>query len=280
MYRALKRLNVLRLIWYNKATMIVVFVFILGLFVGSFLNVVVYRLHRQESFVKGYSKCLFCGHRLYTKDLVPLFSYLFLKGHCRYCQQRFSHQYPLVELFTGLAFVLVFIKILPSLDISVLGAKGILHLVDWWVIVSFLIVIFIYDLKYYLILDSVIWPAVVLAFVANLVLGYDILGLLLAAVVGGGFFLLQFVVSKGKWIGGGDIRLGFLMGIILGWPNILTALFIAYIFGSIISVALLLFNRKDWGDKVPFGTFLALATFVTMLYGPSLVAWYWSLFNL
>ena len=70
------------------------------------------------------------------------------------------------------------------------------------------------------------------------------------------------------------------MGIILGWPNILTALFIAYIFGSIISVALLLFNRKDWGDKVPFGTFLALATFVTMLYGPSLVAWYWSLFNL
>ena len=98
-------------------------------------------------------------------------------------------------------------------------------------------------------------------------------------MVGGGFFLIQYVVSKGKWIGGGDIRLGFLMGIILGWPQILTALFIAYVLGSLISVGLLLFSKKHMSDKVPFGTFLAIATFLTMLYGQQLVHWYMNLFN-
>lgn len=257
--------------------MIVLFVFIFGLFIGSFLNVVIYRLHRQESFVKGFSKCLFCNHRLYTKDLVPLFSYLYLKGRCRYCKQRFSHQYPLVELATALSFVLVFFYIFPQSNF-VLQTGPLLQLVDWWVIVAFLVIIFVYDLKYYLILDKVVLPAVIVIFLANLALGYQWWALLFAAVMGGGFFLLQFVISKGRWIGGGDIRLGFLMGIILGWPQILTALFIAYILGSIISIFLLLSNRKEWSDKVPFGTFLSLATFITMLYGQQLVNWYWNLF--
>lgn len=258
--------------------MIVAFVFILGLFIGSFLNVVILRLHRQESFVKGPSKCLFCGHRLYPKDLVPLFSYLFQKGRCRYCSQRFSHQYPLVEFFTGLSFVLVFWKVVPSLDIYQMTSLQFLHLLDWWTLVSFLIIIFVYDFKYYLILDKVVLPAIVIAFLANIVLGFSIFNLVFAAVIGGGFFLLQFVISKGKWIGGGDIRLGVLMGVILGWPHILTALFISYILGSLFSIFLIIFGRKDWGDKIPFGTFLSLGTFVSMLWGPSLVKWYFSLF--
>ncbi|MFA6307868.1 MAG: prepilin peptidase [Patescibacteria group bacterium] len=258
--------------------MIVAFVFILGLFIGSFLNVVILRLHRQESFIKGASKCLFCKHRLYPKDLVPLFSFLFLQGRCRYCKKRFSQQYPLVELATGLAFVLVFLKVIPSLDLTSISALQFLHLLDWWMIVGFLIIIFVYDLKYYLILDKVVWPAIVLAFFANLFLGFSILNLVLAAVIGGGFFLLQFVMSKGRWIGGGDIRLGVFMGVILGWPHILTALFISYILGSFISIFLLLGKRKEWGDKVPFGTFLALGTFVTMLWGSALMKGYLALF--
>ena len=144
---------------------------------------------------------------------------------------------------------------------------------------AFLIIVFIYDLKYYLILDVVVIPAAILAFIFNMLLGVNPLSMLLAAVVGGGFFLIQYVVSKGKWIGGGDIRLGFLMGIILGWPQILTALFIAYVLGSLISVGLLLFSKKHMSDKVPFGTFLAIATFLTMLYGQQLVHWYMNLFN-
>ena len=258
--------------------MIVVFVFILGLFVGSFLNVVILRLHRQESFVKGASKCLFCGHRLYPKDLVPFFSYFYLKGRCRYCKQRFSNQYPLMELATALSFSLIFLKIVPSGDILSLGTGEILQLFDFWVLASFLLIIFVYDLKYYLILDSLIWPAVLIALTTNLFLGFSFLNLFLAMLIGGGFFLAQFVISKGRWIGGGDIRLGVLMGAILGWPHILTALFVAYILGSFVSVFLLLSSKKSWQDKVPFGTFLSLATFLAMLYGKELVSWYWSLF--
>lgn len=258
-------------------TMIVVIIFILGLLVGSFLNVVIYRIHRGETFIKGFSKCLFCGHRLYAKDLIPLFSYVFLKGKCRYCKQRFSQQYFLVEFSTALAFVLILLKLLPSLHLVDLSAVLFLHILYWFVIVAFLIVIFVYDLKYYLILDKVIVPAIIFSLVCSFFLGHNVLHLLLAALLGGGFFLLQFVVSKGKWIGGGDIRLGFLMGIILGWPNILTGLFIAYLSGSIISLSLLYFGKKSWKDQVPFGTFLTFATFITMLYGDILVDFYLSL---
>jgi prepilin signal peptidase PulO-like enzyme (type II secretory pathway) len=142
-----------------------------------------------------------------------------------------------------------------------------------------LIIIFVYDFKYYLILDSVVLPAIILAFIFNISLGINFLNLLLAAALASGFFLLQFVVSKGTWIGGGDIRLGFLMGAILGWTQVLTALFLAYIIGSIFSIGLLLGKKKQMSDKVPFGTFLTLATFITMLYGPALYNWYVSLFN-
>lgn len=253
-------------------------VFIFGLFIGSFLNVVVYRLHREESFIKGFSKCLFCGHRLYPKDLVPLFSWLWLKGHCRYCGHKFSPQYFLVELITALGFVLVYYAYLPQ------GLVGATYAAIWqlWFgfsMLAFLIIIFVYDFKYYLILDAVILPAIILAFIFNLSLGVNVLSLLLAAVVAAGFFLLQFVVSKGTWIGGGDIRLGFLMGAILGWPQVLTALFLAYIIGSIFSIGLLLGKKKHMSDKVPFGTFLSLATFITMLYGPKLYQWYIAFFS-
>lgn len=259
--------------------MIVAFIFILGLFVGSFLNVVIYRLHRQESFVKGYSKCLFCNHRLYAQDLIPLLSYLFLRGRCRYCQHRFSKQYPLVELATGLLFLLAFLYLFPNWHYLDLAWPNLFHLLYFWVISSFLLIIFVYDLRYYLILDKVVIPAAVLALIGSLFLGYHWFSLFGAALVGGGFFLLQFVLSKGRWIGGGDIRLGFLMGLLLGWPQILVALFLAYVLGSLIAVGLLLANKKSWGDKVPFGTFLSLASWLVLLYGQAIINWYWSLLN-
>ena len=263
--------------------MTVVFVFILGLFIGSFLNVVIYRLHRAESFIKGFSKCLFCGHRLYAKDLVPIFSFLFLRGRCRYCRRSISWQYFSVELVTGLSFALIFWHIFGLWDLNIwwnnitliLGAQ----LLIWWIFVAFLIIIFVYDLRYYLILDKVSLPAIVLVFIANLFLGHSWLTLLIAALIGGGFFLAQFVLSQGKWIGGGDIRLGFLMGMILGWPHILTGLFLAYIFGSVIGLCLIAMSKKKFSSKVPFGTFLTLATFIALLYGDVLLNWYLTLWR-
>ncbi len=258
--------------------MIVVFIFILGLLVGSFLNVVIYRLHRQEDFVKGSSKCLFCGHKLHAKDLVPLFSYLYLNGKCRYCKHRFSKQYPLVELATGVVFTLVFLKIVPELNIYFIGFTDLFILIYWWIMSAWLIIIFVYDFKYYLILDKVVLPAIIVAFIASILLGISWLNMLLAAIIGGGFFLIQFLVSKGRWIGGGDIRLGLLMGVLLGWPDILVALFLAYVLGSFFGIILLSSGKKHLSDKVAFGTFLTLATFLTLLYGSQIVGWYWSLF--
>ena len=263
--------------------MMVVFVFILGLFVGSFLNVVIYRLHRNESFVKGFSKCLFCGHRLYSKDLVPLFSWLWLRGKCRYCRQPISSQYFLVELVTGLSFGLVFWRLFAnqSFDFwwqNLTWLNG-LQLIGWWILAGVLIVIFAYDLRYYLILDKIAIPAIIFALILNLILGHNWLNLLLATVIGGGFFLLQFLLSQGRWIGGGDIRLGLLLGAMLGWPQILTALFVAYILGGIFAIFLLVAKKKHWGDKLPFGTFLSLAAFVVLLYGQQLLNWYLALWS-
>ncbi|MFA5126920.1 MAG: prepilin peptidase [Patescibacteria group bacterium] len=256
--------------------LVIALVFIFGLIVGSFLNVVIFRLHRQESFVRGYSKCLFCGHRLYAQDLVPLFSYIFLRGHCRYCRHRFSAQYPLVELSTAILFPLIFIKFIPG-DWHLIVSQNILGLLFAWILTAFLTIIFVYDLKYYLILDAVVLPAIILALVFNLLLGANFINLFLAGLFGAGIFFLQFAISKGTWIGGGDIRLGFLMGAVLGWPEVGIALFLAYILGGAYSLGLLLTGKKHLSDKVAFGTFLSLATFITMLYGQTILTWYISL---
>ncbi len=264
--------------------MIVAFVFILGLFIGSFLNVVIYRLHREESFVKGFSKCLFCGHRLYPKDLVPIFSFLWLKAKCRYCKTAISWQYFLVELATALGFVLVFLRLFSSTDLQTwLGALTVLsslQLLFWWLMFCFLLIIFVYDLKYYLILDKVSIPAIFLALALNLFLGHTWQSLALGILIGGGFFLLQFILSQGKWIGGGDIRVGILMGAALGFSHVLAALFLAYILGGIFATFLLIFGKKHLGDKLPFGTFLTLATFVILLYGDVLIRWYLTLWGI
>jgi prepilin signal peptidase PulO-like enzyme (type II secretory pathway) len=158
----------------------------------------------------------------------------------------------------------------------VLGAH-VIQLLLYWVYAAFLIVIFVYDLKYYLILDTVIIPAAIIALAGGLFLGYPILQMLIAGIVAAGFFGIQFFVSRGRWIGGGDIRLGFLMGLMLSWPFVVLALMLAYILGSIIGIGLILAGKKKLGSQVPFGTFLTLATYIVLLYGTQLFNWYWNM---
>jgi len=245
------------------------FIFILGLIVGSFLNVVIFRLKQNEQFVKGRSKCLFCKKELKFLDLIPLLSFIFLKAKCRYCARKLSWQYPLVELATALVFLTGFFYYqLFSFNY-----------LSYLVFSCFLIIIFVYDLKYYLILDKVSLTALLFAFLANFLLGVNPLNLFLGALILGGFFLAQFVFSKGRWIGGGDIRLGLVMGAMLGWPGVLTALMVAYLAGAAAGLLLIVFKKKVWGSQLPFGVFLAPATWVTLLWGPQLVKWYFNLFN-
>ena len=133
---------------------------------------------------------------------------------------------------------------------------------------------FVYDWLYQEIVSDIVWFGSLVGVSFNYYLKDDFSLYLVAVAVAGGFFLLQFVISKGRWIGGGDVRLGVMMGLWLGWPYILAALFIAYITGAIWSLFLLLIRKKTLQSATPFGTHLALATFICLLWGPNLVNWY------
>lgn len=240
----------------------VILSFLLGLAVGSFLNCVIFRLEKGESPWRGRSHCFACQKELGIRDLLPVVSFVWQKGKCRYCHKKISWQYPLVELAAALSFVLAaWFRLGWAREIAF----------EWlfrdWLFISFLIIIFVYDLRYYLILDRVVLPAIIIALSVNLLLGVAWINLLIGVLVGGLFFLLQYLVSSGRWLGGGDIRLGVLMGAILGWPGVAVAITLAYFIGSIVSLSLLAFKKKTWQSQLPLGTFLTAAVLIAMYWG-------------
>lgn len=241
-------------------------VFIFGLIIGSFLNCLIWRLHKEES-MWGRSYCPKCKKQIAWRDNVPVFSYLFLLGKCRHCKKKISWQYPVVEFVTGVLFVIAFLINFETMEY--------LKIIRDLLIISVMIIIFVYDLRWYMILDIVTLPAIIIFFIINLFLGFPWLGMLVAGFVGGGFFLAQFIVSKGRWIGGGDIRLGLLMGVALGRLDLLIlALMLSYFSGSIIGVFLILFKKRKWSSEVPFGVFLSISTLVALFWGDIIVNWY------
>jgi len=254
-----------------------ILVYIFGLIVGSFLNCVIYRLEEGESFLKGRSFCPDCKHTLSWQDLIPLLSFLILKGKCRYCQKPISRQYPLVELVTGILFLLIFNYTFPNLLVT-----------GYWLLVtSFLIIIFVYDLKHYIIPDKIIYPAIIVSgiwyFVSgiflNLYTKYEILNTIYSAFGAAIFFLLIVLVSRGKWMGMGDVKLAFLMGLFLSSPKILVALFLAFFIGAIIGVGLVVSRKKTLKSEVPFGPFLVTGTFIALFWGENIINWYLNFFS-
>ena len=236
---------------------------IIGLIIGSFLNAVIHRLKTEESFLRGRSYCPKCKHKLALLDLVPVFSFIFLGGKCRYCHKKISWQYPVVELVTALCFILILIT-------QGIGLSSFLFAI----ITCFLIVLFVYDLKHYLVPDKIILPGIVLAAIFSFVLGEPWLNLALGCLIGGGFFMAQILISQGKWVGGGDVRLGIFMGLLLGWQKLIFALFLAYVIGALVGLALILWKRKTWKSQIAFGTFLMAVTFIVMLWGDLVLDWY------
>lgn len=254
----------------------VLIVFIFGLIVGSFLNCVIYRLEQKESFLKGRSYCPNCKHQLFAPDLIPVLSFLSLKGRCRYCRRPISWQYPLVELATGFVFTLVFHQF---------STVGLASVVYFWAISSFLIIIFLYDLKHYLISDKVIYTAIALSGAWYLISGIFYakdfaFSALYSAGLAALFFFLIVLVSKGKWMGEGDVKLAFFMGLFLGWPKIIVALFIAFFTGAIIGIGLMVLKKKTLKSEIPFGPFLVLGTFAALLFGEKIINWYLNLVRL
>ncbi len=254
------------------------FIFLFGLCIGSFLNVVIARTPIEEH-LRGRSRCGSCKKQIRAYDNIPVVSFFILRGHCRDCHARISWQYPLVELATGL-LMLAFVFIPPF---SKGGLGGVLNdssllLVRNLVMVPVLILLFVYDLRFGMILDRFTLPAILVACAFNVVLGVPLTSMLWGALSLGGFFLAQFLVSRGAWIGGGDIRLGVFMGVLLGWQNALAALFIAYILGALVAVFLLATGRVHRKTQLPFGTFLTFATMVMLMFGDRILAWYSMLF--
>lgn len=199
--------------------------------------------------------------------MVPVFSYVFLRGRCRYCSAKISWQYPAVELITALSFLLVALNS---------GADSWLAVLFKLIFVSILIVVAVYDLKHYLILDKVVLPAAVLGVVYAIYQGTLLSGLAGVGIVSG-FFLLQYLVSRGRWIGLGDVKLGLFLGMILGWAGSIVMLMLGYWVGAAAAVALIATGKKKMASRVPFGLFLAGSAIITLIYGQAIADWYLAL---
>lgn len=247
---------------------------LLGLSFGSFLNSLEWRLKQGRSVFKERSICPSCTSPVRWYDNIPFFSFIILGRRCRDCKVKLSWQYPLVELWMGFIFVFIF-----WFEWRITGIFSLVILLNWF-IVWVLTFIFIYDLKYKEVVDSITLGAAAIVFIfGGFLFWNEWTSMLIGAIVGAGFFFLQFLVSKGKWVGGGDIRIGMLMGVILGWKLLLVALWIAYIIGAITGVGLLISKKKGMKSEVAFGTFLSLATLITMLFGENIIGWYLSLLS-
>jgi len=246
-----------------------IFIFTLGLCIGSFLNVLIYRLPRSLS-ILGRSFCPKCKKKISWRDNIPILSFIFLKGRCRFCQSPISIQYPLVELATGILTLFIVHYIL---------------IYDVWAGVYFLfiiyslIVIFVSDLRYQIIPDRIVYPAIFATFIYQIIFHtpeYE--KYLLTGFAAAGFFLFLYFLTKKKGMGLGDVKLAGLMGLILGWPKIIVALCLAFLTGATIGVIMVLIGKKKFGEHIPFGPFLVGATIVSFFLGEQILNWYLKLF--
>jgi len=260
------------------------FVFFFGLIIGSFLNCFIWRLHEGEG-MWNRSYCPKCRKQIAWYDNIPVISFILLGGKCRHCRKDISWQYPIVELTTGVLFVLTVICNLKFviwndfiLD-PITNYQLLIAIARDWFIIAVMIVIFIYDLRWYLILDEISLPACLIVFLFNIFLGINWLTLLISAIIGSGFFLIQSIVSRGKWIGGGDIRLGLLMGLALGHLDyLLLGILLAYFAGSFVGLGLIIFGRKKWDSQIPLGVFLSVSTILVIFWGEVITNWYFGFF--
>jgi prepilin signal peptidase PulO-like enzyme (type II secretory pathway) len=266
-------------------------VFITGLIFGSFLSVVFSRLetirpHSRRGrsakagrdILLGRSRCDHCHRTIAWYDNIPLVSFLWLKGRCRHCHKRIHPHHPVLELSSGLFLLAAFLAYGLTWQFAVGSLFGLV-----------LLLIFAYDLRHQIIPNAVVVPAIGLALV---VLVYQFIlfrdgsvtqltlwspdpeSYLLAGGLVGLFFLGLSVVSKGSWVGGGDIKLGALIGLLLGWPYALVAVILAYVVGSLYAAVLLLSRKASMKSLVPFGPMLVSGYLVAVFYGDVIVRWY------
>lgn len=257
--------------------MIIAILAVLGLILGSFVNALVWRMHEGLSVAHGRSMCPHCKHTLGAADLVPVLSWLALRGKCRYCRKPISPQYPLVELSTAALFVGSYIW-WPEAFSNPQKAIFIL----WLAILTGLVALAVYDIRWFLLPNKLIYPLAVLA-VAQAVIAIAnssepltaLLNTVLGVIVGGGIFYALFQVSAGKWIGGGDVKLGALLGLIVATPGrAVLFIFFGSLLGSLVSVPMVARGNLKRTSVIPFGPFLIIGGIATVLFGADVLNWY------
>jgi len=241
---------------------------VFGLAIGSFLNVVIARVPAGRSIVRPPSACPGCGAQLAWHDNIPVLSFLVLHGRCRACGMPISWRYPLVEAITAAALVAAYVAFGPTADFLVAG-----------LLLPALIAVTAIDLEHQLIPDAITLPWILVGLLANLATARiswvePVIGILL----GGGVFL-AIILASGGGMGGGDLKLGAMLGAFLGWKALLFALFVAVVLGGVLAIALLASGLRKRKDPIPFGPFLALGGAMALFWGERVVGWYLSGFG-
>jgi leader peptidase (prepilin peptidase)/N-methyltransferase len=242
--------------------------FIFGAVVGSFLNVCICRMPKDESVVSPPSHCPRCDYRIRWYDNIPMFSYLLLRGKCRGCGTHISLQYPLVEFLNGALTLALFLKFGPTLSFLAL-----------FLFCSALVVITFIDLEHQIIPDEISLSGIVIGFIFSFFLPWQTwLNSLLGILLGGGSLLLvaygyQWLTGK-EGMGGGDIKLLAMMGAFLGWKSVLFIIFASSLIGSVVGITMMLVQKKDSKLAIPFGPYLAFGAVLYLFYGQQLILWY------
>jgi len=252
--------------------MLVAFIFLFGLVIGSFLNVIIDRTAEGRSIVKGRSECDYCHHILEWYDLIPICSFFFLFGKCRYCKKKLSWQYPLIELLTGVTAIGLFYFVFHSSIYQVVSITKIIAFSYYFFIFSCFIVLFFTDFKYEFLPDNVILVgSIVSFFFILLTTDYLLSNHVLSGFGASLFFLLLYLATKKRGMGFGDVKLAIFLGFFVGFPNIFTGLYVAFLTGGMVGIILVVLRKKKFhGDKIPFGPFLIGGTIISFFWGHQL----------
>lgn len=257
--------------------MVIVALILLGLCFGSFINALVWRLHKKRDWVRERSECTHCHHVLAWYDLIPVASWLLLRGRCRYCSKKISAQYPLVESLTAVLFVVSWVVWPFGVDTTGLIMFGL-----WLVSIVILVALAVYDLKWMLLPDKLTFPLIGIGVVFSVLRFYQTgatpLEIVMQMIFGiasvAGLYYVLYVASKGRWVGFGDVKLGMFIGVILGWIGGLIAIMVANFVGLLVILPGLLSGKLTRTSRIPFGPFLIIGCIVALLFGDMIIEWY------
>ena len=251
--------------------MLPIFIFVIGCFFGSFLNLLIDRLPRNEDVLFSRSHCDSCGKTLRFLDLIPVISFLFIKGECRHCHSPLSFFYPFMEVLTGLIFLFNYLWVL---DHTISFGLGFFILLIYYIFISScLIVIFFTDLRSGIIPNKILIFLLIIAIIYQVLFGLNSLpNHIISALISVSLFIILTLLTKGRGMGFGDTKFSFVLGFILGFPNFILGLYVAFLTGAAVAIILILWGKKRLHhDTIAFGPFLALGTFVALFFGEIII---------